>query len=90
MRNSAGLSQSALAKQLKTTQTAVSYYETGKRTPSPQRLVDVANALGAEPGEVFAEVTGQTQTKTLDQRVSDLEDQLARIEGLLQPGQEPE
>jgi len=53
-REQLGLSQAALAERLRRTQTAISYWEAGRRSPDVEDLVALADALDLEPGELLA------------------------------------
>ena len=53
-REELGLSQAALAERLMRTQTAISYWEGGHRSPDVEDLVALAEALDLEPGELLA------------------------------------
>jgi SOS-response transcriptional repressor LexA len=48
LRRKNGLTQIGLAERVKTTQAAISAYETGKMAPSPEVLKRIADALGAD------------------------------------------
>ena len=45
-RKEAGLTQEELAKSLDVTQTVIWRYERGRRKPEPERLLELADALG--------------------------------------------
>ena len=60
-RESAGLSQIQLAEALGTSQQNISFYEQGRHTPSPQRLVEIAKILGVSVDELLAEPTTTPQ-----------------------------
>jgi Zn-dependent peptidase ImmA (M78 family)/predicted XRE-type DNA-binding protein len=51
-----GMSQAELARMLGRTQTAVSYWEAGRRSPDIDDLIALANALGLEPAELLRPV----------------------------------
>jgi len=51
-RNAAGLTQVALAKLLRRPQSFVSKYETGERRLDVIELIEVAEALGADPAAI--------------------------------------
>jgi DNA-binding XRE family transcriptional regulator len=53
--------QSGLARMLGVTQTAVSYWEAGKRDPGVAGLLEVADALGVEPGSLLPDRAGPSQ-----------------------------
>jgi transcriptional regulator with XRE-family HTH domain len=53
LRESAGLSQVALAKKLRTTQRGVSKWEIGETLPGFESLVLLGKALKVHPGEFF-------------------------------------
>jgi transcriptional regulator with XRE-family HTH domain len=53
-REQLGLSQAALADRLSRTQTAISYWEAGRRSPDVEDLVALADALDLEPGDLLA------------------------------------
>lgn len=48
-----GWSQEELADRLEVTQTAVSYWESGKRMMNTDQLVEIASALGVEPAALL-------------------------------------
>lgn len=52
-RRELGLSQTELAKQLHTTQSAISLYEAGSRAITAQGLVDIAHALDVSPASLL-------------------------------------
>ncbi len=52
-REELGLSQAALADRLSRTQTAISYWEAGRRSPDVEDLVALADALDLEPGDLL-------------------------------------
>jgi len=52
-RNAAGLTQVALAKLLRRPQSFVSKYETGERRLDVIELIEVAEALGADPAAII-------------------------------------
>jgi Zn-dependent peptidase ImmA (M78 family)/DNA-binding XRE family transcriptional regulator len=53
-REELGLSQAALAERLNRTQTSISYWEAGRRSPDVDDLVALADALDLEPGDLLA------------------------------------
>ena len=55
LREQAGLSQKQLADLLGIDQSAVSLWEQGKTAPTAAKIVLLAEALGCEPGDLFAE-----------------------------------
>jgi transcriptional regulator with XRE-family HTH domain len=60
IREHQGLSQGALGAKLglagQVAYTTISRYELGEKTPSIGRLLELAEALGVEPGDLFAPV----------------------------------
>jgi transcriptional regulator with XRE-family HTH domain len=52
-RNAAGLSQQQLADMLQLRQTAISYYEGGKRGMPLATFADLADALNVDPAELL-------------------------------------
>jgi transcriptional regulator with XRE-family HTH domain len=59
MREDAGLSQSALARRVGTSQSAISQIESGERNPSFETIRQIADALGVTPAYlVGADVEG--------------------------------
>lgn len=50
-----GMTQTELAKKLSISQNAVSQYESGKRTPTVNRLAQMAAALGCTVDEIMAD-----------------------------------
>ncbi len=57
-RQAAGLTQEDLADVISMTQTAVSYWETGKRQPGADDLVCIARALGCTVAELAGDAGG--------------------------------
>lgn len=64
-RESSGLTQGNLAEQLGLTQTAISYWEAGKRAPGLDDIVRLANTLQREPSYFFPETAGRSQVRAL-------------------------
>jgi HTH-type transcriptional regulator, repressor for puuD len=61
LREDAGLSQSALARAIGTSQSAISQIESGDRNPSYEMIRQIADALGLSPAYLLgAEVEGLT------------------------------
>jgi len=60
-----GLSQTGLAHRLGRSQTAVSYWEAGRRSPDLDDLVALAGALDLDPGELLAGATPQDSPRVL-------------------------
>jgi Zn-dependent peptidase ImmA (M78 family)/DNA-binding XRE family transcriptional regulator len=54
-REELGLSQAALAERLNRTQTSISYWEAGQRSPDVEDLVALADALDLEPGDLLTD-----------------------------------
>lgn len=52
-RKRAGLTRQQLADRIDTTAASLSLYERGHRSPSVERLVEIAEALGIEPGALL-------------------------------------
>ena len=52
-RESANISQGALAKAIGATQRQISLYESGDQDPTASRIIAIARALGVEPGELL-------------------------------------
>lgn len=59
IRTDAGLSQTALARQVETSQSAVSQMEAGERQPSFNMLRRLAKALGVSPAHLLGEDVDQ-------------------------------
>lgn len=53
LRDRAGLSQSEVARQARTSQPYINQIEAGQRTPSVEVLVRLADAVGARPCELL-------------------------------------
>ena len=60
LRKEAGLSQAELAERLKISPSAVGMYEQGRREPSAQTLIDMAQVFGVTTDFLL---TGQAQTQ---------------------------
>lgn len=59
IRSDAGLSQTALARAVETSQSAISQMETGERQPSFEMLRRLAKALGVSPAHLLGEDVDQ-------------------------------
>ena len=59
IRTDAGLSQSALAREVETSQSAISQMESGERQPSFDMLRRLAKALGVSPSHLLGEDVDQ-------------------------------
>jgi transcriptional regulator with XRE-family HTH domain len=64
-REDAGLTQSDLAIALDITQTAVSYWEGGKRTPGLDDIVKLTQVLHRDPGYFFPDAPNRSQVRAL-------------------------
>lgn len=53
LRETAGMSQSALAAKIGVDTSSVSLWETGKNYPSYANICNLAQALNCEPGDLF-------------------------------------
>ncbi len=52
-RTAAGLNQTELAGKLSTTQQQVSKWESGEQSPTVEKLIEIAGALGVQPAELL-------------------------------------
>ncbi len=64
-REASGLTQAELARRLGLTQTAVSYWEAGKRAPGLDDLVGLTEVLHRDPGFFFPDVPSRSQVRAL-------------------------
>lgn len=64
-REASGLTQGELAGRLGVTQTAVSYWEAGKRAPGLDDIVGLTQALHREPGFFFPDAPDRSQVRAL-------------------------
>jgi transcriptional regulator with XRE-family HTH domain len=69
LREKKGLSQSEVASQLDITQTAVSYWENGNRTPSPTYLSCLSKAYDSTPAKIYE----MSETDPIQERAKQLE-----------------
>ncbi len=69
LRKSKGLTQKELAKALDVTQTAITYWETGKREPSIEMLEKIANYFDVSLDYLF---TAQTDKSNLQKKTANL------------------
>ena len=67
LRRNAGLSQAELAQRLQISASAMGMYEQGRREPSAQTLVTMAQALGVTTDYLLTGVPGPGQEETLNQ-----------------------
>ena len=67
LRRHAGLSQAELAQRLQISASAMGMYEQGRREPSAQILVAMAQALGVTTDYLLTGVPGPDQQETLNQ-----------------------
>ena len=67
LRRNAGLSQAELAQRLQVSASAMGMYEQGRREPSAQTLVTMAQALGVTTDYLLTGVPGPGQEETLNQ-----------------------
>ncbi len=51
-----GYDQSQLARAVRLKQPDISYFETGRRTPTREDAVRISRILGAEPASIFPEI----------------------------------
>ncbi len=59
-REELGLSQAALAERLNRTQTSISYWEAGRRSPDVEDLVALADALEVEPADLLVRASANS------------------------------
>lgn len=64
-REAAGLTQASLARELEVTQTAVSYWEGGKRAPGLDDIVKLARTLHRAPGYFFPDAPSRSRVRAL-------------------------
>ena len=67
LRRNAGLSQAELAQRLQVSASAMGMYEQGRREPSAQTLVTMAQALGVTTDYLLTGVPGPDQEETFNQ-----------------------
>ena len=67
LRRHAGLSQAELAQRLQISASAMGMYEQGRREPSAQSLVTMAQTLGVTTDYLLTGVPGPDQEETLNQ-----------------------
>ena len=67
LRRNAGLSQAELAQRLQISASAMGMYEQGRREPSAQILVSMAQALGVTTDYLLTGVPGPDQEETFNQ-----------------------
>ena len=67
LRRNAGLSQAELAQRLQISASAMGMYEQGRREPSAQTLVTMAQALGVTTDYLLTGVPGPGQEEALNQ-----------------------
>ena len=67
LRRNAGLSQAELAQRLQVSASAMGMYEQGRREPSAQTLVTMAQALGVTTDYLLTGVPGPDQEETFTQ-----------------------
>ena len=67
LRRDAGLSQAELAQRLQVSASAMGMYEQGRREPSAQTLVTMAQALGVTTDYLLTGVPGPGQEESLHQ-----------------------
>ena len=65
LRKSKGLTQKELAKALDVTQTAITYWETGKREPSIEMLEKIANYFDVSLDYLFTAQTDKRNLKSI-------------------------
>lgn len=72
-REELGLSQAALAERLNRTQTSISYWEAGRRSPDVEDLVALADALDVEPSDLLVRTSASSPRVLFRAEVARLE-----------------
>lgn len=74
MRKAAGMSMKELGKKVGVSESAIGYYETGKRKPSIEMLLMLAEALGCQMADLVSDVAPAAQQSEIDRKYNALDE----------------
>lgn len=74
MRKAAGMSMKELGKKVGVSESAIGYYETGKRKPSIEMLLMLAEALGCQMADLVSDVAPAAHQSEIDRKYNALDE----------------